>query len=159
MKHFVICILTLFLNGFTFAQANLAYSEEFVWHLAGRLSTKLYRDSTSKLQGTSVGEQADIRMQFEILYRNYLISCDGPLPLIAKKLRSYPYPLEQASNLATPLEYVGKMDYEIWVILEEWEPKVRATLLADLGTGAYGFSPACTHENYLNQNPKLRVKN
>jgi hypothetical protein len=158
LKFILILLIAIIFSSQSFAQSNLAYSEEFVWHLAGRLSTKLSEVLVIKFQSISEGERAEQRMQFEILYKNYLVSCAGPLPSIAKELAPFEYPPKKDETLATPLAYVGSMDYIITPIIDAWDSRVRATLLQDYVSGKYEFLPKCINEKYLEQNPQFRAK-
>jgi hypothetical protein len=158
LKLFLALFLTIILPGQSAAQSNLAYSPEFVWHIAGRLSFRLSEVLVIKFQAKSEGERAEQRMQFEILYRNYLMSCDGPLPAVAKEFASFEYPVKSDDSLASPLAYVGTMDSVISPIIDDWDSKIRARLLQEYSVGKYGFLPACITEKFVIQNPQYKLE-
>ena len=55
----------------------------------------------------------------------------------------------QTANLA----YVGRMEYEAWPIVQKWNRGILMSVLADLGSGKYGFFPQCVVEGFRLQNP------
>jgi len=135
------------------ASRNLAYEDKFVWYLAGRLAGNLTQFQAKAGVRLSEGEWADQRMQFELLYRHYLVECNGPLPKLAEVLRHFDFPVGSDSAGANALAYVGSIDHKIWPVIEEWHPKIFSSLMDAYVSGSYGMFPACVTQGFKEQNP------
>lgn len=133
---------------------NLAYDDDFVWYLSGRLASELTTFQVRLGIKLSEGEWAEQRQQFEIVYRHYLMRCDGPLPQIADALKFADMSATSQQQSPTQLlRYVGLMDDKIWPVIQAWQGRVLTELMATYKTGQYGFFPDCIVSGYQNQNP------
>ena len=160
MKSWCAAFLILIVCAVAKAQpgSNLAYDDGFVWYLSGRLASDLTAFQARSGIKLSEGEWEEQRQQFEIVYHNYLVRCDGPLPEIADALK-----YANLSNTSQPpgtqlLGYVGAMDYKIWPKIQAWQARVLTELLDTYKAGKYGFFPACVTAGYQHQNPALSRK-
>jgi hypothetical protein len=134
---------------------NLAYSEDFVWHMAGRLASKLNSEITSSPDSTK-NHDPDRIHQLEILYHSHMVACDGPLKHLAEVLRVYTFPPDTSNQYASPLLYVGRMDYAMNPILEKWNAQEKHKILSNLKSGDYSFFPKCIDKEFLDQNPEIK---
>lgn len=154
VKPWLAVILVIFACVDAKAQSsgNLAYDDKFVWYLSGRLASELTLQAKSTIT-LSEGEWAAQRQQFEIVYHNYLVRCDGPLPQIADAMKFADMSITSQLPGTQLLGYVGSMDYEIWPRIQAWHAKVLSELLATYKAGKYGFFPDCVVAGYRDQNP------
>ncbi len=133
--------------------SNLAYDDQFVWYLSGRLASELTVLQAQSGIKLSEGERAEQRQQFEIVYHHYLVRCDGPLPQIANALKFADMSITSQRPGTQLLGYVGSMDHEIWPRVQAWHVTVLSELLATYKAGKYGFFPDCVVSGYRDQNP------
>jgi hypothetical protein len=129
-------------------QPNIAYDDGFVWYLAGRLAADL--QTFQERSGIKV--EPGFRADYEVIYHQHLVDCKGPLPALADVFRFNDLTKENKSQTAN-LAYVGRMEYEAWPIVQKWNRGILMSVLADLGSGKYGFFPQCVVEGFRLQNP------
>lgn len=155
VKTWITAIFIVFICPGAMAQPgkNLAYDDNFVWYLSGRLASELMAFQTRFGITLNEGEKAEQRQQFEIVYHHYLVRCDGPLPHIAEALKFADMSITSQRPGTQLLGYVGSMDYEIWPRVQAWHVKILTELLATYKAGAYSFFPDCVVSGYRDQNP------
>ena len=130
---------------------NLAYEDDFVWYVAGRLAHELSDSQIRSGIKLADSEISDNRDQYEILYHHYLIECSGPLPKIAESLKLFD-PSSQ-DNGSRALAYVGKMESAIWPTIREWNSRILLQLMDTYSKGNYSFFPPCVVTGFKDQNP------
>jgi hypothetical protein len=131
-------------------RANLAYEDDFVWYVAGRLAYELVDFQSRFLVQMNEVEVADTRDQYVILYHHYLVECDGPLPKIADSLKFFD--LSSKGSLTSAMAYVGMMESVIWPIVREWNGRIYLKLMDTYSKGQYGFFPPCVVSGFRAQN-------
>ncbi len=132
-------------------ERNLAYEDDFVWYLSGRLANQLIELQLRSGIKMSRDEEPEHRAQYEILYHHYLVECKGPLPRLAESLKFFT--LVPADTATSALQYVGRMESSIWPVVRDWNNEVLLRLLDTYSRGKYGFFPACIVSGYKKQNP------
>lgn len=141
-----------------FPQYNIAYEDEFVWYLANRLTTELQeiQKRSDAYRGMDAVQVQDLQSQYEIIYHNFLLECDGPLPEVAKALKflSTDSKTSKASGIKL-LAIVSSADREFWPPLREWHGKILPRFLEKSVKGDYGFFPECIVQPFRDQNPKM----
>ena len=130
---------------------NLAYEDDFVWYVSGRLAHELSDFQVRSGIKLKNSEMSDHRDQYEILYHHYLVECNGPLPRIAESLRFFDLSSKDTGNRA--MAYVGKMESVIWPIIRDWSGKILPQLMDTYSKGKYGFFPPCVVSGFKAQNP------
>lgn len=135
------------------AQQSLAYTDDFVWYLSGRLTNERITFLRAVNKEFSELESNETQMQLQIIYHHFLVECDGPLSEIDMIVGSYDYGRTLNKNDANVLAYVGSMDYAIWPIVQKWHAKNIDRIMNLFKSGQYGFFPQCVVVKYLQQNP------
>lgn len=135
---------------------NLAYEDDFVWYLAGRLTTELqmFQDKAGVYKDMGPQERMSLLDQYQILYHNFLLECDGPLPEVAKVFEYYDFASPAVSKTGL-LVYVSRMDGEFWPALRAWNNRNFIRLVDKSAEGNYGFFPECIVSPFRNQNPQI----
>lgn len=135
---------------------NLAYDDDFVWYLAGRLTAELqmFQEKAGAYQGMDAQTRLSLTDQYQIVHHHFLLECDGPLPDVAKVFAWYDYANPPASNTGL-LSLVGRRDGEFWPVLRAWHSRILVRLLAVAAEGKYGFFPECIVAPFLKQNPDI----
>lgn len=137
---------------------NVAYTDDFVWYLAGRLTTELQeiQKRSNVYAGMSAGDIEDLQDQYRLLYHNLLLECGGPLPKVAQSFEIWStMPPPKGADL---LHLVGVADKDFWPALREWNEKNYPRLLEKSVTPDYGFFPECIVQPFRDQNPQLMKK-
>ena len=148
-----VCLATLGICKTSFANSkNLAYEDDFSWHLAGRLTTQFFELKTSKNLDANEGEIAILKQQIEIIYHHLLVECNGPLPTLAPIFKFFELSNQKDERYASTLAAEGRMDSEIWPVITKWEISIRFKALEMLKSGSYGFFPKCVTPGFREQN-------
>jgi hypothetical protein len=155
----IIFVLCLFFSAWAQAaepgnlpkSRNIAYEDGFAWYVAGRLAQELSAFQTKLDVNLSDSEVADFRNQYSIIYHNFIVACDGPLPEIAEALKFFDLNAQDTGTQV--LSYVGQMEHSIWPIVQKWNSRILLVLLDEFKKGTYGFFPVCIVDGYKVQNP------
>jgi hypothetical protein len=91
-------------------------------------------------------------MQYDILYHNYLVRCDGPLPELAEILSTVQIPPGLTDRKEIESAYASAMSAEGWNALKAWEVTVRIPLVKTAASAQYGFFPECVVSGFKAQN-------
>jgi hypothetical protein len=136
----------------TQARRSFVYDDSFVWHVAQRLSADLITFQKGLGIELIEGEWGELGMQYDILYHNYLVRCDGPLPKLAEMLTPVKLSRDLANTDETSSAYISAISTEGWHVLKAWEATIRIPLVTTSASGQYGFFPECIVPGFRAQN-------
>ncbi|WP_295749350.1 hypothetical protein [Undibacterium sp.] len=127
MKRTFLCIIFLFSSLANAAPDaySIAYEDSFVRYVAGRLTTETAKDLGIDKMPIDVYHQ--LVGDLQVIYWRELISCDGPLPAVAKILLMIDMQgRTEPATYHSALSLIGNRDYEFWPLIESWEKKIHS---------------------------------
>jgi hypothetical protein len=155
LRCIFIFLLTFSLHSLSIAETqsrSFVYDDSFVWHVARQLSDDLIKFQKGLGVKLIEGEWGELGMQYDILYRNYLVRCDGPLPQLAEILSSVQIPTGLTNRSEIESAYASAISTEGWNTLKAWEATVRIPLVTAAASAQYGFFPDCVVPGFKAQN-------
>ncbi len=131
---------------------SIAYEEQFVWVLAERFSDDLVALQAKQGILNSDRERGEMGIQYTILYHNFLVRCDGPLPALAKLVRDVKVDARVADADQVTNAYLSALDEKSWALVNAWRERVLPPLMNTLASGQYQLFPVCVTPGFLAQN-------
>ncbi|MET3135004.1 hypothetical protein AAKU55_005307 [Oxalobacteraceae bacterium GrIS 1.11] len=133
------------------------YDDAFVWHVASQLSRNLV--AFQKQNGFNFPESDWIELgsEYDILYHNYLLRCDGPLLELEKMVAHVEFESLQEAGIYNAAGYDAALNNEAWSALQSWAGKILLPFIETLSSSKFGFYPECVVPAYLAKN-KISIR-
>jgi hypothetical protein len=136
------------------------YDDAFVWQVATRLSKNLIDFQLSSGIPLTDEQRAEFGQQYEILYHNFLLRCDGPLPSLEMQVKKVTFKYRNDTSEDNSLKYEAAMNDKAWLELNRWASNTLVQFMNSFAAGKYGFFPECIVPAFFASNsiPGLKKK-
>lgn len=151
MRIFLIILAGLFSleKVSAYESRNPVYDDAFVWHLATGLSQKLIDFQVRNVIILSKKEIYEFKSDYEILFHNYLLRCDGPLPRLEFLVDSVNFENDSSGNVDNSEAYGAAITTKAWVELDKWSREILVPFMNTFSSMKYGFFPDCIVPDFL----------
>lgn len=136
------------------------YDDAFVWHVATKLTQKLLEFQVANGIPLTEEQKDDFGSQYDIIYHNYLIRCDGPLPRLEALVGFVNFEIDPKAPVDNSAAYAAALTTQAWLELDIWARRILAPFMNTFASGKYGFFPDCIVPAYFAKNvvPGVNIK-